>query len=92
MLGNARGAEPTQLMDGPSENSDAATPSEASRFLVAGIDILANPHLPVVPESPLKDRREAVLFMHYVHTLSLWARLHWLTSAHTQQQQQQGAR
>lgn len=53
--------------------SDAATPSESSRFLVAGIDILANPHLPVVPESPLKDRREAVLFMHYVHTLSLWA-------------------
>lgn len=52
--------------------SDAATPSESSRFLVAGIDILANPHLPVVPESPLKDRREAVLFMHYVHTLSLW--------------------
>lgn len=53
--------------------SDAATPSESSRFLVAGIDILANPHLPVDPESPLKDRREAVLFMHYVHTLSLWA-------------------
>lgn len=53
---------------------DAATPSESSRFLVAGIDILANPHLPVVPESPLKDRREAVLFMHYVHTLSVWAR------------------
>ncbi|KKY35047.1 putative zn 2cys6 transcription factor [Diaporthe ampelina] len=55
-------------MDGPSENSDAATPSESSRFLVAGIDILANPHLPVDPESPLKDRREAVLFMHYIDT------------------------
>lgn len=59
-------------MDCP-HSSDAATPGESSRFLVAGIDILANPHLPVAPESPLKDRREAVLFMHYVHTLSLWA-------------------
>lgn len=71
-LGRRPRSRTTQLMD-DAPYSDAATPSESSRFLVAGIDILANPHLPVVPESPLKDRREAVLFMHYVHTLSLWA-------------------
>lgn len=63
-------------------NSDTAKPGESNRFLVAGIDILANPHLdlPVVHESPLKDRREAGLFMHYVHTLSLWARHNALSS------------
>lgn len=62
-----------QLMDW---NSDTATPSDSNRFLVAGIDILANPHLdlPVVNESPLKNRKEAVFFMRYVHTLSCWAR------------------